>query len=332
MDSRQQSDPSPVKLLERVKRAIRARHMSPRTQSAYVLWIRRYVRYHHMRHPDAMGEPEVTAFLTHLANDRNLGASSQNQAASALIFLYRDVLGRPEIAWADHVVRARRGTRIPVVLTRDEVRKVLGHLHGEKRLIADILYGSGLRLMECLQLRIKDVDLGRRELIVRAGKGDKDRRTVLPQGIAQATARQIEKVADLHEQDLQKGRGWVEMPEALGTKYPNAGRELPWQWLFPAVRTYTDRETGQVRRHHLHQSAVQRTVRDAVRRCGIRKRATCHTFRHSFATHLLESGYDIRTVQTLLGHRDVRTTMIYTHVLNRGGFGVRSPLDRLDGE
>ena len=332
MESRQSPDTSSPKLLERVKRRIRAKHMSRRTQTAYVLWIRRFIRFHGLRHPDAMGEPEVTEFLTHLANDRNLGASSQNQAASALIFLYREVLGRPEIAWADQVVRARRGTRIPVVMTRDEVRKVLGHLDGEKRLIAEILYGSGLRLMESLQLRIKDVDLGRRELVIRAGKGDKDRRTMLPQGIAQKIARQIERVADLHEQDLRKGRGWVEMPESLGTKLPNAGRELPWQWLFPAVRTYVDKETGQVRRHHLHESAVQRSVRDAVRRSGVTKRATCHTFRHSFATHLLESGYDIRTVQTLLGHRDVRTTMIYTHVLNRGGFGVRSPLDMLDGE
>jgi len=253
----------------------------------------------------------------------------QNQALSALLFLYREVLEQ-EVPWLDDVVRARRPVRLPVVLTRDEVRAVLRQLRGTPRLMAILLYGSGLRLLECARLRVKDVDFGRNQVIVRAGKGDKDRTTTLPTIISVELARHLDVVKKQHDLDLRQGAGWVELPWALARKYPNAGREWAWQWVFPATRFYVDRVTGQRRRHHLHESVVQRAVKDAVRLAGIPKRATCHTLRHSFATHLLEDDRDIRTVQELLGHRDVSTTMIYTHVLNRGPAGVRSPADRMD--
>ncbi len=253
----------------------------------------------------------------------------QNQALSALLFLYREVLEQ-EVPWLDDVVRARRPVRLPVVLTRDEVRAVLRQLRGTPRLMAILLYGSGLRLLECARLRVKDVDFGRNQVIVRAGKGDKDRTTTLPTIISVELARHLDVVKKQHDLDLRQGAGWVELPWALARKYPNAGREWAWQWVFPATRFYVDRVTGQRRRHHLHESVVQRAVKDAVRLAGIPKRATCHTLRHSFATHLLEDDRDIRTVQELLGHRDVSTTMIYAHVLNRGPAGVRSPADRMD--
>ena len=253
----------------------------------------------------------------------------QNQALSALLFLYREVLEQ-EVPWLDDVVRARRPVRLPVVLTRDEVRAVLRQLRGTPRLMAILLYGSGLRLLECARLRVKDVDFGRNQVIVRAGKGDKDRTTTLPTIISVELARHLDVVKKQHDLDLRQGAGWVELPWALARKYPNAGREWALQWVFPATRFYVDRVTGQRRRHHLHESVVQRAVKDAVRHAGIPKRATCHTLRHSFATHLLEDDRDIRTVQELLGHRDVSTTMIYTHVLNRGPAGVRSPADRMD--
>jgi integron integrase len=276
-----------------------------------------------------MGAPELTRYLSSLAVEGNVAASTQNQTLSALLFLYREVLEQ-EVPWLDDVVRAKRPARLPVVLTRDEVRTVLRQLRGTPRLMAIMLYGSGLRLLECARLRVKDVDFGRNQIIVRAGKGDKDRTTTLPTIISAELARHLDVVKKQHDLDLRQGAGWVELPWALARKYPNAGREWAWQWVFPATRFYVDRVTGQRRRHHLHESVVQRAVKDAVRRAGIPKRATCHTLRHSFATHLLEDDRDIRTVQELLGHRDVSTTMIYTHVLNRGPAGVRSPADRMD--
>jgi integron integrase len=279
------------------------------------------------RHPADLGEAEVKAFLTHLAVDRQLAPSTLAQALAALLFLYREVVGRP-LAGLGPVPRARAPVRLPVVLTPEEVRRVLERMRGTTRLAALLLYGSGMRLLECLTLRVKDIDLARGEIRIRRAKGAKDRVTVLPEIVGPTVASQIERVRALHQRDCESGAGWVELPGALARKYPRAGRSLQWQWVFPARRTYADRDTGERRRHHLHESAVQRAMAEAVRRSGITKRATCHTLRHSFATHLLEGGADIRTVQELLGHRDVSTTMLYTHVLNRGGLGVRSPADR----
>ena len=276
-----------------------------------------------------MGAPELTRFLSSLAVEENVAASTQNQALSALLFLYREVLEQ-DMPWLDDVVRAKRPVRLPIVLTRDEVRAILRQLRGTARLMAILLYGSGLRLLECARLRVQDVDFERHQITVRAGKGDKDRTTTLPTIISVELARHLDVVKKQHDLDLRQGAGWVELPWALARKYPNAGREWVWQWVFPATRFYVDRVTGQRRRHHLHESVVQRAFKDAVRHAGMPKRATCHTLRHSFATHLLEDDRDIRTVQELLGHRDVSTTMIYTHVLNRGPAGVRSPVDGMD--
>jgi integron integrase len=320
--------PQPPRLLDRVRITLRARHGSRRTEKAYVAWIRRFILFHGKRHPSEMGGAEVTQFLSALAVQRNVAASTQNQALSALLFLYRDVLGQA-LPWLDEVVRAKRPERIPVVLSRTEVHAIIGSLDGPVRLLVLLLYGSGLRLLEALRLRVKDVDFARNQITVRGGKGDRDRVTMLPAALALDLTKHLETVRDLHETDLRASAGWVELPWALARKYPNAGREWGWQWVFPATRIYRDAETGQRRRHHLHESVLQRAVKAAVRSNGIAKRATCHTFRHSFATHLLEDGSDIRTVQELLGHRDVTTTMIYTHVLNRGPAGVRSPADRL---
>jgi len=311
-----------------VRAALRIRHYSPRTEEAYVGWIRRFIFFHAKRHPLEMGTAEVARFLSWLAVEGKVSASTQNQALCARLFLYRDVLDQ-DLPWLEDLVRAKRPHRLPVVLTRDEVRAVLDHLDGTPHLMALLLYGAGLRLLECARLRVKDVDPGSNQITVRAGKGDKDRITMLPGAVKPDLARHLERVGAQHRADIARGAGWVEMPNALRRKYPNAGREWGWQWVFPATRWYTDRETGQRRRHHLHESVVQRAVKDAVRRAGIAKPASCHTFRHSFATHLLEDGHDIRTVQELLGHRDVRTTMIYTHVLNRGWGAVKSPADRL---
>jgi integron integrase len=316
------------KLLAQVRRALRVRHRSRRTEEAYVGWIRRFVRFHGMRHPAEMGETEIEQYLTHLAEVGKVSASTQSQAASALIFLYKVVLGR-KLGWVDGVVRAKAPRRLPVVLTRSEVRAVFEHLSGSKLLVPMLLYGSGLRLLECLNLRVKDLDFERGEIRVRRGKGAKDRVTVLPSSVKERLSAHLEKVREQHERDRASGAGYVELPDALERKYTGANREWAWQFVFPAARLWNDSRTGRRRRRHLHETAVQRAVKDAVRRSGITKRATCHTFRHSFATHLLEDGYDIRTVQELLGHRDVRVTMIYTHVLNRGGFGVRSPADTL---
>jgi integron integrase len=321
--------PPKPRLLDRVRAALRARHYSRRTEEAYVAWIRRYIFFFQaQRHPAEMGAPEVTRFLSSLAVDGRVAASTQNQALSALLFLYRDVL-EVDLPWLDAIVRAKRPERLPVVLTRDEVRAVLQRLQGVPRLMACLLYGAGLRVLECCRLRVQDVDFATNQIVIRSGKGDKDRVTMLP-AIARADLTQhLEAVRAQHHDDLAVGAGWVELPTALLRKYPNAGREWAWQWVFPATRIYHDRATGQRRRHHLHETVLQRAVKDAVRRTGMAKRASPHTLRHSFATHLLEDGHDIRTVQELLGHRDVSTTMVYTHVLNRGPAAVRSPADRM---
>jgi integron integrase len=315
------------RLMDRVRAAIRARHYSRRTEDAYVIWIRRYIFFHQKKHPAAMGAEEVNAFLTDLAVSRNVSASTQAQALSALVFLYRHVLDDP-LPWLNEIVRATRPRRLPVVLTREEVRAVLGELSGTSRLVASLLYGSGLRLMEALRLRIKDVDVALRMVTVREGKGSKDRRTMLPDALRDGVREQVEVVRRIHRQDLEAGCGEVWLPNALAEKYPNASKELGWQYLFPASRISVDPRSGIRRRHHLEESAVQRAMKEAVRRAGVNKHANCHALRHSFATHLLEEGSDIRTIQELLGHADVKTTMIYTHVLQRvGGRGVRSPLD-----
>jgi integron integrase len=319
--------PPPARLLDRVRGALRARHYSARTEKAYVGWIRRFILFHGKRHPDAMGEPEIGAFLSAIATEARVSASTQNQALAALLFLYQEVLGR-RLSWLGGLVHAKRPARLPIVLTRDEVMALLGKLEGVTRIVAGLLYGSGLRLLEALRLRVKDVDLDRREIVVRRGKGQKDRHTVLPAALVELVRSHLQIVKLRHEQDLAVGLGSVELPEALSRKYPSAPREWPWQWVFPAARTYADSRTGEIRRHHLRETVVQREVRRAARAAGLTKPATPHTLRHSFATHLLDSGYDIRTIQELLGHRDVSTTMIYTHVLNRGAAAVRSPLDR----
>ena len=315
------------KLLDRVRQAIRLRHYSRRTENAYLSWIRRFIVFHGKRHPAELGEAEVSAFVTALA-ERGVSASTQNQALSAVLFLYEVVLGR-RLAWMETIVRAQRPARLPVVLSRDEVAALLSRLHGTMWLMASLLYGGGLRLLECSELRVKDVDFDRGELLVRDGKGGKDRVTMLPAALRPGLAEHLGRVKVQHDADLANGRGAVALPGALRLKYPRAPFEWGWQWVFPATRFYVDGVTGERRRHHLHESVLQRAVKEAARSAGIARQATCHTLRHSFATHLLEAGYDIRTIQELLGHRDVSTTMIYTHVLNQGGRGVRSPLDQL---
>jgi len=313
-------------LIDRLRRAVRARHYSRRTEEAYVLWVRRWLRRYGDRDPAALGEREVSRFLSTMAEGRGVSASTQNQAASALLFFFREVLRRDVRGWGG-VVRAKSPARLPVVLTPEEVRMVLRQMRGTPRLVTMVLYGSGLRLLEALELRVKDVDFGRGEIRLRRGKGGKDRVTVLPVAVRPVLKEHLARVKRLHVRDRARGAGRVELPGALAVKLPGEDASWPWQWVFPARRLTVDARTGAKTRQHYHESAVQRAMRAAVRRAGIAKRATCHSLRHSFATHLLESGHDIRTVQELLGHRDVRTTMIYTHVLNRGAFGVRSPLD-----
>jgi integron integrase len=316
------------KLLEQVRHAIRIRHYSARTEETYVHWIKRFIFFHNKRHPAEMGEKEIARFLSSLATESHVSAATQNQALNAILFLYREVL-RKDIGYVDGVVRAKKPRRLPVVLTKEEVKTILGRLGGTPWLMAMLLYGAGLRLMECCRLRVKDIDFSQNQILVRAGKGDKDRHTMLPSAIKQPLLRHLDAVKRQHDQDLEKNLGRVALPNALERKYPNAGKEWGWQWVFPATSHFTDRVSGERRRHHLHESVLQRAFKDARLQAGISKPASCHTLRHSFATHLLEDGYDIRTVQELLGHKDVSTTMIYTHVLNRGGKGVHSPADRL---
>jgi integron integrase len=315
-------------LIQRYREELQARHYARRTVATYEQWLRRFLRFHQMRHPRQMGEAEINAFLSHLATEERVSASTQNQALAALLFLYRTVLGG-DVGNLEGVIRARKRQRLPVVLTVGEVRAVLHHLDGAEALVAQLLYGAGLRLMEALRLRIKDVDLEQRCITVRCGKGDKDRRTVLPSSLVDPLKRHMNEVQHQHQNDLSAGWGAVELPHALERKYRNAAREWGWQWLFPQGRRWRDPRQNIEGRHHLDPSLVQRAVRAAVQAAGISKPATCHTFRHSFATHLLEQGADIRTIQELLGHSDVKTTMIYTHVLNRGPTGVRSPADLL---
>ena len=314
------------RLLDQVRELLRIRHYSIRTEQAYLQWIRRFILFHGKRHPSAMGADEVSAFLSHLAIKRNVAASTQNQALNAILFLYRDVM-KVQLPWLDDVQRAKKPQRLPVVLTRDEVRALLGQLQGTSWLMAALIYGGGLRLLECLRLRVKDADFEYRQLIVRDAKGQKDRVTLLPHNLIDPFRSHLARVRALHESDLQAGYGGVYLPFALNQKYPTAERDWGWQYVFPSNRRSVDPRSGVERRHHAPEDALQRAVKNALRKANIIKPASVHTLRHSFATHLLESGYDIRTVQELLGHADVKTTMIYTHVLNRGGRGVVSPLD-----
>jgi integron integrase len=316
------------KLLDEVRDVIRRKHFSIRTEQTYVDWIRRFILFHNKRHPREMAETEITAFLTHLARDGRVAASTQNQALSALLFLYKEVL-KQGIGWLQGVERAKRPSRLPVVLTRDEVHKIFAHMHGTYRLMAGLLYGSGLRLMECVRLRVKDIDFGYLRIMVRDGKGGKDRLTMLPVNLAKPLERHLQKVKAQHEEDLEAGFGSVFLPDAIVRKNPAAAKQWIWQYVFPSSRLSKDPRSSVAvkQRHHINETVLQDVVKRAVRASGVNKPATCHTFRHSFATHLLENGYDIRTVQELLGHKDVSTTMIYTHVLNRPGIGVKSPLD-----
>lgn len=316
------------KLLDRMRQVLRVHHYSLRTEEAYVDWSRRFILFHRKRHPASMGAPEVTAFLTHLAVERRVSASTQNQAKAALLFLYQRVLDL-DLPWLSEVVQAKVSKRLPVVLTRSEVRRLLAELDGVMALIVGLLYGTGMRVLEGLRLRVKDVDFERREILVRDGKGAKDRVTVLPDNLVNDLREQAERARAIHRQDLSEGFGAVWLPDALSVKYPNAAHSWVWQYVFPSPQRSRDPRSGQVRRHHLLEETVQRSVRGAAQRAELGKPVTPHVLRHSFATHLLESGYGIRTVQELLGHSDVSTTMIYTHVLNRGGRGVRSPLDSI---
>lgn len=326
--SDQKNRPEGVRLLDQVRGKIRLKHYSIRTEQAYVDWIRRFILHFGKRHPRELGAAEVAAFLTHLAVAGKVAAATQNQAKSALLFLYREVI-EVELPWLDNVERAKAPKRLPVVLTRDEVQALLSRLEGTHWLMASLLYGAGLRLMECLRLRVQDVDFGRKEILVRDGKGFKDRVTMLPAALAAPLRTHLERVRELHRQDLAAGYGAVYLPYALERKYPGAARDWGWQYVFPSAKLAVDPRSGETRRHHVQDQALQRAVKQAVRDADLTKPATPHTLRHSFATHLLEGGSDIRTVQELLGHSDVSTTMIYTHVLNKGGRGVTSPLDRL---
>ncbi len=326
--------PPAPKLLTRLRDHLRTRHYSIRTEATYVDWVRRFILFHGKRHPQDMGAAEVEAFLTHLAVDRHVAASTQNQAKSAILYLYKQVLG-VELPWLDDVVQAKTPRRLPVVLTAPEVRSLLLHMQGTTGLIAQLLYGTGMRLLESLRLRVKDVEFSRREIIIREGKGNKDRVTVLPENLIIPLEQHLKKVRALHEKDLEAGFGRVHLPHALAVKYPHADRSWAWQYVFPSpVRSMDPRPdavSGESleRRHHVYPESVQRAVREAAKLTNIDKPVSPHVLRNSFATHLLQAGYDIRTVQELLGHADVSTTMVYTHVLNKGGRGILSPLDAL---
>lgn len=314
------------KLLDQVSDMARFRHLSLRTEETYRNWIKRYICFHGKRHPKDLNAEHVRTFLTHLAVNEHVAASTQNQAFNALLFLYRQVL-QMEAPDIQGVERARHSRRLPVVFTKAEATALIAQMKGEHRLIAGLLYGSGLRIMEAVRLRVKDVDFARGEIIVRDGKGAQDRVTMLPEALKNPLSQQLAVVRELHTDDLKRGHGAIYLPYALERKYKNAAKDFVWQYVFPADRFSADPRTGEVRRHHISEQNVQRAVKTGLRTIGIKKNGSCHSFRHSFATHLLEDGYDIRTVQELLGHKDVRTTMIYTHVLNKGGRGVRSPLD-----
>jgi integron integrase len=319
-------NPQPKKLLDQVRDTIRLKHYSYRTEESYLYWVRRYILFHAKRHPRDMGSAEIEAFLTHLAVSEQVAASTQNQAFSALLFLYKHVLNQ-ELDSAINAIRAKRPQHLPTVLTHAEALAVIQNLSGIYQLVVQLLYGSGLRQTECLQLRVKDLDFAQHQIVVRTSKGMKSRVTPLPERLVQPLQDHLAHVKQIHHQDLAQGHGAVYLPFALERKYPQANRQWVWQFVLPADRLSQDPRTGITRRHHLHESGLQRTLKQAVRAANIDKRVSCHTFRHSFATYLLEQGYDIRTIQELLGHKDVSTTMIYTHVLNRGGKGVRSPLD-----
>jgi integron integrase len=320
------TEPQPPRLLDRVRDTLRLKHMSLKTEKSYMYYIKDFILFHNKRHPREMGVEQIRAYLSHLAVNKNVAASTQNVARNALLFLYKEVL-QIALPFIDGIEPAKRPERLPVVFTREEVQAILANLSGVHHLMASLLYGSGLRLTECLNLRIKDIDFGYQQIVVRDGKGHKDRITTLPKLTIEGLKLQLENARYLHQQDLAQGYGAVYLPYALEQKYPHANREWAWQFVFPANNRSKDPRSGIVRRHHIYPDSLQRAVKTAIRQAGITKHASCHTFRHSFATHLLEDGYDIRTVQELLGHKDVRTTMIYTHVLNRGGRGVRSPLD-----
>ena len=321
-------DKPKAKLLDQVRDILQLKHYSLRTEQSYTDWIRRFILFHSKRHPRDMGEKEVTAFLSHLASERHVAASTQNQALSALLFLYGEVLKHP-LGWLADIERAQTPKRVPVVLTREEAHAIIHALSSPYRLMGQLLYGSGLRLMECLRLRVKDVDFAYKQITVRDGKGFKDRVTLLPESVIEPLRTHLREAEKIHQQDLRKGFGEVWLPFALAQKYPSAARSWAWQYIFPAPRRSLDPRSGVERRHHLNEKSLQLAVQHAVQSVGLTKPASCHTFRHSFATHLLENGYDIRTVQELLGHKDVSTTMIYTHVLNKPGLGVRSPMDAL---
>jgi len=314
--------------IEQYREALESRHYSPRTLQAYLHWVDRFLKYNKKKNLRQLGENEINAFLTNLATRENVSSSTQNQALAALLFLFRQVFGNP-VGELGEVIRAKKPTRLPVVMSRDEVRSVLSNLQGDKRLAAALMYGTGLRLMECLELRIQDIDFSQNEILIRNGKGAKDRSTMLPDSLKAELKKHLAKVKALHDRDRAEGWGSIPMPNALDRKYPNGSTEWSWQWVFPQERRWINSSTGKQGRYHMDPSLLQRAVHEAVLRAGIAKRASCHTFRHSFATHLIENGYDIRTVQELLGHSDVKTTMIYTHVLNRGPSGVRSPADGL---
>ncbi len=328
MSTAVQGEKREPKLLDRVREALRVRHMSLRTEKAYLHWIRRYILFHGKRHPQEMGEEEINAFLTHLAVDGQVSASTQTQALCGLLFLYRTVLEK-EVGELEGLVRAKRRRKLPVVLTAEEIKRILSRLEGEDRTFLSLLYGTGMRLLEGLRLRVKDVDFAYDQITIRDGKGAKDRVTMLPSSLKADLREHLKKVKLQHEDDLRAGYGRVYLPNALSRKYPGAAAEWGWQYVFPAPALSRDPRSGERRRHHLYDRSVQKAFHQAVREAGIVKPATCHTLRHSFATHLLMNGYDIRTVQELLGHKSVKTTMIYTHVLNRGGRGVQSPVDLL---